>query len=515
VKAASSVEENMNVLQQTFRNNTQAVLDWSKTSGEAMGRSQYSLQEYAGTFGSFLEPVFKNTGIGIADMSMQMSQLAVDLASFYNTSDEEAKMRLFSGLSGETEAVRRFGINLSDERLTQLNKEINGEKVKYKYLDLAGKTQLRIAAIQRDTTAKQGDAVRTAGSWANSLKRVQEKYKTMTVLVGQKLMPAAKKLLRYVEQLVNALAPAVAMFVKYSGAIKTALFLSAGMASLWAGSLALSLINLPKIIAYFTAFAGPLALVTASFIAIEDVFAFLDGKKSIFGDVIRGITDSKAPLAWFENKMARIAEILMGMRSPAALAVTATRVAQGGSFTPLADRSEKAQADSREQGRQDAVKAGDGKKFVANMEPNDSANAPDAALMQYKAQRAVLLKKNPAMATADDVADGTATLAQQVIGDVARAKATQDQATADKKAGKLSPAAEAAKKKQEEAVTYSNAYKAEAKRVGLKIEVEVKGNVSGSGKGGAEIGPEVGEQMTKALEKFNWSTVLPGAGAGQ
>ena len=521
VDAASSVEEHMNILQTTFRSNTQAVLEWSKKSGEAMGRSEYSLQEYVGTYGAFFDSMFSGTGVEIDKLSMKMADLAVDLASFYKVSDEEANVRLSSGLAGETEAVRRWGINLSDERLAQLHKEINGEKVKYKYLDGAAKTQLRITAILRDTVVKQGDAARTAGSWENSLKRVKEKLKTTSVLLGQKIMPFAKGVLLYIETWVDRLPAAVALIAKYATGLKVAFWTTVALATAtaaWVASLGLALLNLPKIVAYFTAFAAPVALAVGFALGLlavfEDIYAFTEGKRSIFGEIIREITGAKAPLVWFENKMARIVELMYALRNPVAAAAV---LASGGSLTPLADRSEKAQAASREQGRADAVKSGDGKKFVANMEPDDSTNAPGAALMQYKVQRQMLLKKNPALTTADDVADGVATLSQQAIGDVAREKQAQVQAKADKASGKLTPEAQAAKKKQDDLVEYNTARQVEAKRVGLlKVEVEVKGEVvGGSGKGGATVGPEVGDQITKALKDFNWNSLVPGAAAVQ
>ena len=48
-----------------------------------------------------------------------MVQLAADLASFNNTSIEEALTSLQSGISGETEPLKKYGIVLSDVRLKE------------------------------------------------------------------------------------------------------------------------------------------------------------------------------------------------------------------------------------------------------------------------------------------------------------------------------------------------------------------------------------------------------------
>jgi hypothetical protein len=161
VSAASNADESLNVLRQTFKGNSDAVVQWSKTIGKEVGRSEYTLQEAAGRFGSFLSPVFKDSGVDITKMSERLAELAVDLGSFYNTSDEEAAMRLFSGMSGETEAVRRLGIDISDSSLKDLHKK-SGDKRAYESLDLATKTQLRFTKILADTVDKQGDAFRSA-----------------------------------------------------------------------------------------------------------------------------------------------------------------------------------------------------------------------------------------------------------------------------------------------------------------------------------------------------------------
>ncbi|HET9396466.1 MAG TPA: hypothetical protein VFO36_10445, partial [Nitrospiraceae bacterium] len=104
VESASAVEEQMNVIQQTFKENTQGVLEWSERVGKEMGRSQYSMREMVGAFGALLGPSQKNLQV-TTDMSEGLTRLAVDLASFYNISDSEAQTRLFSAMTGETEAV--------------------------------------------------------------------------------------------------------------------------------------------------------------------------------------------------------------------------------------------------------------------------------------------------------------------------------------------------------------------------------------------------------------------------
>lgn len=48
-----------------------------------------------------------------ADMSMEMTGLAADMASFYNLDSETAFEKIRSGISGETEPLKQLGINMS------------------------------------------------------------------------------------------------------------------------------------------------------------------------------------------------------------------------------------------------------------------------------------------------------------------------------------------------------------------------------------------------------------------
>ncbi len=202
VSMASHATENLNVLTQSFGDNSDEIINWSAQMGKALGRSKYELQEYAGRFGSFLQPAFEGTDKDIAGMSEQLTQLALDLASFYDVSEEEAMMRISSGLRGETEAVRMWGIDLSDEGLTQFNTEQSGGKDTRhsRNLSMQEKNALRFAKILKDTEKKQGDLIRTQDEVAGSMRRVKSQMNELGVEMGKKLLPIVKDLFGAFEQ---------------------------------------------------------------------------------------------------------------------------------------------------------------------------------------------------------------------------------------------------------------------------------------------------------------------------
>jgi hypothetical protein len=95
---------------------------------------------------------------------------------------------LRSGLSGETEPLKRFGVALNDVRLRQeaLNLGIyDGQGV----LSIAQKSQAAYALILRDTALQQGDVARTAGGLANQKKFLAAQVEDLSGTFGAVLLP--------------------------------------------------------------------------------------------------------------------------------------------------------------------------------------------------------------------------------------------------------------------------------------------------------------------------------------
>jgi hypothetical protein len=115
-------------------------------------------------------------------------ELAADMASFNNVPIEDALTALRSGLSGETEPLKRFGVALNDVRLRQeaLNLGIyDGQGV----LSIAQKSQAAYALILRDTALQQGDVARTAGGLANQKKFLAAQVEDLSGTFGAVLLP--------------------------------------------------------------------------------------------------------------------------------------------------------------------------------------------------------------------------------------------------------------------------------------------------------------------------------------
>jgi len=125
-------------------------------------------------------------------MSTTLVQLASDLASFNNTSVEDALVALRSGLSGETEPLKRYGIALTDARMKAeaLRLEIWDGKGA---LDAAQKSQAAYVLMMKDSTLAQGDFARTSDGYANTMRILTAEVDNAKAEIGTELIGAIEK----------------------------------------------------------------------------------------------------------------------------------------------------------------------------------------------------------------------------------------------------------------------------------------------------------------------------------
>lgn len=223
-KAASDLEEQTNKTTVVFGKAGKEITDFTKNSAKGLGQSKRAALEFAGTFGN----LFRAIGLTeqkSADMSKRLLTLTADLASFNNARPDEVFDALRAGLVGETEPLKRFGINLNDARLKAeaLNLGLsNGKGV----LDANAKAQAAFSLILKDTTLAQGDFARTSDSLANKTRTAKAELEDAAATLGSKLIPFALKAVQAGAGLIqwfNDLEPALQGAVLAGGALLAAL----------------------------------------------------------------------------------------------------------------------------------------------------------------------------------------------------------------------------------------------------------------------------------------------------
>lgn len=209
VKAASDLAESTSKIGAVFKQTNDAVLEWSRGAAEGFGQSRQAALEAAGTYGNLIQ-AFGIAEPKAAKMSMRLVELAADLASFNNTSVEEAIEALRSGLSGETEPLKRYGVALNDVRLKEEALRLGLVKTTKGTLPIAIKTQAAYSLILRDTKLAQGDFERTSDGLANQQRILTARFKDASAELGQSLLPIALDLVRALNREV---VPAVKTFI--------------------------------------------------------------------------------------------------------------------------------------------------------------------------------------------------------------------------------------------------------------------------------------------------------------
>jgi len=199
VKTASDIQEMQNLFDVTFESASKDVEEWAARTAKAMQRSRFDIMRTASDFAAFLKPL----GVApdqIVPMSKALTELTIDIASFRNQADKEVFIRLFSGLAGETEAVRRLGIDIGVASVKQelLNLGFKGGIVA---ATQGQKVLARFSLIMRQTSDAQGDAVRTAANFENQTKGLGATITDLRVELGQRLLPVATRMVQKIREL--------------------------------------------------------------------------------------------------------------------------------------------------------------------------------------------------------------------------------------------------------------------------------------------------------------------------
>lgn len=187
IQAASDAEETMDLIRDSFGPLAEDTLRWSEDTANALGRSTQQMRFFASTMQAMLVPMVGSQEAA-AEMSKRLSELAVDLGSFYNTADEDALLALRSALAGETEPMRRFGVVLTEAQL-QAFAYTQGIRKSVAAMTEAEKVQLRYQFILSKTALAHGSTARTAENWAARVKQLEGQLSTLREEVGSRLLP--------------------------------------------------------------------------------------------------------------------------------------------------------------------------------------------------------------------------------------------------------------------------------------------------------------------------------------
>ena len=184
---ASDLSETVSKVGVVFGDSAADIIKWGQTAASSMGMSTNTALAAAGTYGNLF------TAMGITkeksgDMSQGLVQLAADLASFNNMDPTQVLDSLCSGLSGETEQLKRLGVNLNQATVEAKAIEL-GLWDGVGTIDAAAKAQATYALVMEQTKTAQGDYARTSDGLANTQRSLSATFEDIKTVIGGAFLP--------------------------------------------------------------------------------------------------------------------------------------------------------------------------------------------------------------------------------------------------------------------------------------------------------------------------------------
>jgi hypothetical protein len=213
-KLGSDLNEVQSVVNVVFPNMTEKVDEFSKKAAKTAGLSETMAKKYVGLFGSMAKQ-FNFTESQAYDMSTQLTQLAGDVASFYNISQDLAYIKLKSVFSGETETLKDIGVVMTQNALDEYALA-NGYGKTTSAMTEQEKVALRLAFVQKQLSAASGDFIRTSDSWANQVRVMQLQLQSLKATIGQGLINIFTPVIKVINTLLAKLATVANAFKSFT-----------------------------------------------------------------------------------------------------------------------------------------------------------------------------------------------------------------------------------------------------------------------------------------------------------
>jgi len=203
IDAASDFTESVNAVEVATGVAASGIQKLGRTAATELGLSKTAVNEAAVAFAAFGEKVSLD-----ADISNEFEDFitrATDFASVMNVDVDEALRKFQSGLAGETEPLRKFGIDVSAASTQAFALATGIVEVGGKMTE-AEKVQARYGLLMQQTDKFAGDFANTSGELANQLRIQEAEMENASIELGKELLPLQ---LEWVKFQRNALIPAL------------------------------------------------------------------------------------------------------------------------------------------------------------------------------------------------------------------------------------------------------------------------------------------------------------------
>ena len=224
VKTASDLEEVQSKFDTVFSSIASSAERAAARFADAFKMSELETKTLLSNTGDLL------VGFGFSEeaalkLSLQVNELAVDLASFNNLQGgaAQASEALTKGLLGERESMKTLGIAIKESDLKEFAEQ---QGFVWKETDRATRAQLTYELALQQSSKAVGDRQRTMDSFAGVVRTLKGEFSDVSATIGKILLPMAEKLANFLMRVFKrfeSLSPSMQNFIVTAGLVVGAL----------------------------------------------------------------------------------------------------------------------------------------------------------------------------------------------------------------------------------------------------------------------------------------------------
>lgn len=175
----------------------------SESGMKNLGLNLQEITQYASQLASITNSLGQ-TGEVTTAISKSMTMLAGDISSLFNVDFSTVANNLQSGLIGQSRALYKYGIDITNATL-QIYAYRYGIEKAVSEMSQAEKQQLRLLAILDQSKVSWGDLANTINSHSNMIRQFTNNVKEAGMVLGQLFIPVLQKVLPVINGVVIAI----------------------------------------------------------------------------------------------------------------------------------------------------------------------------------------------------------------------------------------------------------------------------------------------------------------------
>lgn len=184
VEQASSLIENVNLLESVFGDASDEAKEFVNTVADNFGLNPNTLSQIAATFKQMANAMGQAAETG-TEMSEALTYLALDLSSLRNMDVEDVAANLVSGISGQSRAVVKYGSNITQDAI---NEWLKANDIYTSSLSQQDKQMVRTILLIQQQKDSWGDMAKTINTFANQQRVLNDQWEVFKQNIGSVLI---------------------------------------------------------------------------------------------------------------------------------------------------------------------------------------------------------------------------------------------------------------------------------------------------------------------------------------